>query len=88
MVYADLAGYEAEEKDLIRERNRYLRDAGHEEVNAATLRTDWEGNKLTLAEKRGYVEKVLSAVIVGPMVTRGRVDDRITPVPRDPAHRI
>jgi hypothetical protein len=81
--YADLAEYDAEEKALIRERNAFVRQAYAATDEPVNLREGWESGKLTLAEKRSYVEKALSTVIVTPATGRNTpVRDRLTPVPR------
>jgi site-specific DNA recombinase len=77
--YQDLAEYEAEERALIRDRNKFTKKAAKAAKTPVNLRDDWD--RLTLAEKRDYVVEALSAVVVLP--TGGRryvpVEERLIP---------
>lgn len=81
--YADLAEYEAEEKALLREKGAFIRRAHAAAGAPVNLRKDWDEERLTLAEKRMYIERTLSAVIVHPARGRRNVDvrERIEEVP-------
>jgi DNA invertase Pin-like site-specific DNA recombinase len=81
--YADLAEYESEERELIRQRNKFIRRAHAAASVPVNLRADWTCGRLTLSEQRGYVQRALSAVVVAPAGRKGKVpvDERLTPVP-------
>lgn len=79
--YADLGEYEAEQRALNNERTAFLRQTA--KAAPVNLRRDWDTDRFTLTDRRGYVEQALSAVVVAG-VGRGRrvpVEDRLTPVP-------
>jgi site-specific DNA recombinase len=80
--YADLAEYEAEERELTRERNTFTRAAMATIGAPVTLREDWQAGKLTLPEQRTYIERALTAVIVLPTNGRRNVPtrERLDPV--------
>jgi site-specific DNA recombinase len=81
--YADLAELESEERELIKARNAFTRRAHQDANRPVDLRADWEGRKLDLAEKRGYMVKALTAVIVAPAArrrVRQDAEERLTPV--------
>jgi DNA invertase Pin-like site-specific DNA recombinase len=82
--YADLAELEAEERELVKSRNVFTRRAHRDANRPVDLRADWESGRLSLDDKRGYVAKVLTAVVVGP-ITTPRVyqpaEERLTFVP-------
>jgi hypothetical protein len=81
--YSELADLENEERDLIKARNVFTRRAHQDANRPVDLRADWESGKLTLADKRAYMVKALTAVIVSP-ADRSRAhqnaENRLTPV--------
>jgi site-specific DNA recombinase len=82
--YADLAAYEAEERALIADRNAFVRRAAKDSSRPVDLRADWHSGRMSFEEKKAYIERVLTAVIVAPA---GRVGphtparNRLTPIP-------
>jgi DNA invertase Pin-like site-specific DNA recombinase len=81
--YADLAELESEERALLKEKNATIKAAQIAADVPVTLKADWLGDRLTLAEQRVYLERAFSAVIVAPTDGRRGVParDRLTPVP-------
>jgi site-specific DNA recombinase len=82
--YNDLAELEADERRLLKERNAHLKATTATASAPATLRHEWLVTKtLTLTEKRTYIERAFSAVIVAPVGKGRRVPpiDRLTPMP-------
>ena len=81
--YQDLAEYEAEEQTLVRERNAWNRKAIAMEGEPVDMATEWDRPGITLAEKRAYLERVFSAIIVLPVGKGSRVPlrERLVPVP-------
>lgn len=81
--YADLAEYEAEERELIRQRNAFIRRAHAVASEPVNLRADWMSGKLALSEQRAYTQRALSAVTVAPAGRKVKVPvtERLTPVP-------
>ncbi|WP_432141330.1 recombinase family protein [Streptomyces sp. bgisy084] len=77
--FAELAGYEAEKRGLVAERNKFQRQEAAAKSTPVDLAVEWDG--LVLSEKRGYIADMLLAVLVSRAVGRGRpVRDRLTPV--------
>lgn len=68
--YAELAELEAEERDLLKGRNAFTRRAHQDANRPVDLRADWEAGRLTLADKRAYMVRALTAVIVAPAAQR------------------
>lgn len=81
--YADLAEYEAQERALIKERNRQIRRAQSAANVPANLRADWTSGKLTPDDKRAYIRAAYSAVVVTPAGGKRYVpvETRLIPVP-------
>ncbi|MBS2965700.1 recombinase family protein [Actinocrinis puniceicyclus] len=84
--YADLAEYDAEERELIRQRNTFIRRAHAAASEPVSLRADWMSGKLALSEQRAYVQRALSAVTVAPAGRKAKVPvtERLTPIPAPP----
>jgi DNA invertase Pin-like site-specific DNA recombinase len=82
--YTELAELENEERDLVKARNAFTRRAHQDANRPVDLRADWDNGKLALADKRAYMVKALTAVIVSPADRRRThqegVEDRLTPV--------
>lgn len=81
--YQDLSEYEASERVLIRERNRFLKKARQAASAPVDLRADWDS--LSLAEKRDYVSAVLTSILVLPAKGRRNVpvQERLVPIWRN-----
>jgi len=80
--YADLGEYEAEERALTNEQNAFVRESAQSADRPVNLRKDWP--TLTLVDRRGYMEKALSAIIVTPSEQRGLATPaakRLKPIP-------
>jgi site-specific DNA recombinase len=80
--YSDLAEYEAEEQRLKRERNAWQRQVLKDQGEPVDMRNEWHKDGVTLAERRSYVEKTLTAVVVLPVGSGRRVPlrERLVPV--------
>ncbi|QXE38940.1 recombinase family protein [Streptomyces sp. GMY02] len=80
--YADLAEYEAEERDLTKDRNAWTRRMLVGQDKPIDMAKEWHRQGITLAERRAYVEQALTAVVVMPVGKGGRVPlrDRLVPV--------
>lgn len=80
--FAFIADAETKERTLLRERAVFQRKAAQMRETPVDLKAIWDD--LSLAEKRGYVERTLITVLVSPAVGRGRpVRERLTPLYRD-----
>lgn len=80
--FALLPELEAEEKQLARERERWLARTATAAARPANLREEWDG--YSLAEQRAYIEEALVAVIVRPANgRRGKIADRLEPIWRE-----
>jgi len=71
---------ENDELDLAAQRDRWLAERSAVLHQPLSIRDDWYAGRLTLAEKRAYVERFLIAVLVVPVEgARGRWNpDRMT----------
>ncbi|MFE3218948.1 recombinase family protein [Streptomyces antimycoticus] len=69
--YRDLSEYEAQEQRLTRERNAWQRKALVSSGKPVDIAAEWARPDITLAEKRAYVERAFTAIVVLP-VGRGR----------------
>ncbi|GAA2135775.1 recombinase family protein [Streptomyces synnematoformans] len=80
--YADLAEYEAEERQLIGERNAWQRKTIAARGKPVDMAKEWNRKDITLAERRAYIERTLTAVVVLPVGSGRRVPvrDRLVPV--------
>lgn len=78
--YAELTELENEERTLIQARNTFTRRAHQDANRPADLRADWNTpGKLSLEDKRGYIEKALTAIIVAPAEHPGQdAEQRMT----------
>ncbi|MEU3598988.1 recombinase family protein [Streptomyces sp. NPDC006798] len=80
--FSFLAEAEVKERNLLRERATYLRKVKVSQSKPVDLAAIWED--LSIAEKRAYIERTLTTVLVAPAVGRGRpVRERLTPVYRE-----
>jgi site-specific DNA recombinase len=81
--YQDLAGYEAEQQSLIRERRAWQRKAMITRSAPIDIEAEWNREDITLAERRAYIERAYSAIIVLPVGKGSRVPlrDRLDPIP-------
>ncbi|MEN8652395.1 recombinase family protein [Streptomyces sp. 21So2-11] len=76
--FAFLAEYEARERTLLAEQNRAFKRQLAAQGAPIDLASDWPD--LTLIEKRAYIERLLTAVVVAPSLGRRRpVHERLTP---------
>jgi hypothetical protein len=80
--YALLPELEAEERALKAEEDEWLAGQMLAAQKPLNIRDDWYAGRLTLHERRAYVQRALVAVIVAPVEgARGRWNpDRMTPV--------
>jgi hypothetical protein len=62
---------ERDEQELTAQRDRWLAERAAILNQPASIRDDWYSGKLTLAEKRAYVERFLVAVLVEPVPAKG-----------------
>lgn len=79
---------EREEHELTAQRDRWLAERAAILHQPVSIRDDWRDGRLTLTEKRAYIERYLAAVLVMPVPAsgaRGRWNpDRMTLVWRAP----
>ncbi|MFG2828049.1 hypothetical protein ACGFWI_11380 [Streptomyces sp. NPDC048434] len=74
-----LQEFTAQERRLVRDRNRWIKHQYASLGKPVDLRADWDD--LTLPEQRSYVEQTLTAVLVAPAVGRRKsVHTRLTPL--------
>ena len=78
---------ERDEQELIAQRDAWSARRASIANQPLSIRKDWESGRLTLAEQRAYIERVLVAVMVAPIQgARGIWNpDRMTPVWRTPS---
>ncbi|MFI0786707.1 recombinase family protein [Streptomyces lydicus] len=77
--FAMLQEFTAEERRLVRDRNRWIKHRHASLGKPVDLRAEWDD--LTLPEQRAYVEQTLTAVLVAPAVGRRKpVHTRLTPL--------
>lgn len=83
--YKDLAEYEAEEQQLTRNRNAWQRKALAAEGAPVEMAQEWSRADITLAEKRAYVERTFTAIVVLPSGKGKRIPlrDRLVPLYAD-----
>lgn len=81
--YQDLAEFEAEERELLKERNAWQRRSQAVHGQRIDMAAEWDREGITLAEKRAYVESAYAAIIVYPVGKGSRVPlrDRLDPIP-------
>lgn len=81
--YQDLAEFEAEERDLLKERNVWRRRAQAINGKPVDMAKEWDREGITLEERRAYVQLAYSAIIVHPVGKGSRVPlrDRLEPIP-------
>jgi site-specific DNA recombinase len=80
--FALLPGMEEAEQALAAEREQWIAAAAAIAGRPATIRADWAG--YPLAQKRAYIEDVLSAVVVNPLPLGARrrfQPERLDPIP-------
>ncbi|MGW8569749.1 recombinase family protein [Streptomyces niveus] len=80
--FAHLADYEAKEQEMMKNRNAWNRQALAGRGEPVNMAEEWQREDITLAERRAYVEQILTAVVVLP-VGKGRrlpVRDRLVPI--------
>ncbi|MDH6135044.1 site-specific DNA recombinase [Kitasatospora sp. MAA4] len=80
--YQDLAEYEAEERRLLKDRNQWQRTARAAQGAPIDMAKEWDRADITLAEKRAYVERAFTAIVVMPVGrgTRIPLRDRLIPI--------
>ncbi|TPQ16657.1 hypothetical protein [Streptomyces sporangiiformans] len=80
--YSDLAEYEADEQRLKKERNAWQRQALASQGEIVDMAEEWYRDGITLAERRSYIARTLTAVVVLPVGSGRRVPlrDRLVPV--------
>ncbi|WP_406255762.1 recombinase family protein [Streptomyces chartreusis] len=80
--YSDLAEYEAEEQRLKRERNAWQRKTLADQGEPVDMAEEWHRKGITLAERRSYVARTLTALVALPVGSGRRVPlrDRLVPV--------
>ncbi|MER5528723.1 recombinase family protein [Streptomyces sp. NPDC002677] len=80
--YADLAEFEADEQRLKRERNAWRRQTLAGEGEPVDIAKEWDRDGITLAERRSYVARTLTALVVLSVGSGRRVPlrDRMLPV--------
>ncbi len=77
---------ERDEQELIAQRDAWSAHRASIANRPASIRKEWESGRLTLAEQRAYVQRVLVAVMVAPVQGARGVwnPDRMSPVWRTP----
>ncbi|MEU5347751.1 recombinase family protein [Streptomyces sp. NPDC020766] len=80
--YSDLAEYEADEQRLKKERNAWQRQTLASQGEPVDMAEEWSRDGVTLAERRSYVARTLTALVVLPVGSGRRVllRDRMVPV--------
>jgi site-specific DNA recombinase len=82
--FAMLPSLEQDERELSEARAAWLATTTTTAARPLTIRDDWENDRLTLPEKRAYIEEALIAVIVAAANGLKRWNpDRLTPVWRE-----
>ncbi|MEW2388463.1 recombinase family protein [Streptomyces venezuelae] len=80
--FAMLQELTSRERQLVRDRNRWIKHQVAAMGKPVDLRSEW--HDLTLSEKRAYIEQTLTAVLVAPAVGRRKpVHTRLTPLFRE-----
>ncbi|MEV6755415.1 recombinase family protein [Streptomyces sp. NPDC051214] len=80
--YSDLAEYEADEQRLKKERNAWQRQTLASQGEPVDMAEEWHRDGVTLAERRSYIARTLTTVVVLPVGSGRRVPlrDRLVPV--------
>ncbi|MBV6698497.1 recombinase family protein [Kitasatospora aureofaciens] len=80
--YKDLAEYEADERRLVKERNVWQRRTSALQGHPIDVEKEWERPDVTLAEKRAYVERAFTAIVVKPVGRGSRTPlrERLIPI--------
>ncbi|MEV7025506.1 recombinase family protein [Kitasatospora sp. NPDC093558] len=80
--YKDLAEYEAEERRLMKLRNIWQRRMNALQGQPIDVAKEWDRPDNTLAEKRAYVERTFTAILVLPVGRGSRTPlrDRLAPI--------
>ncbi|WP_405538996.1 recombinase family protein [Streptomyces sp. NBC_00075] len=80
--YADLAEYEADERRLTKDRNAWQRKTLAAHGKPVDMDKEWRRDGITLVERRAYVERTLTALVVLPVGRGSKVPlrDRLVPI--------
>ncbi|TQF04466.1 recombinase family protein [Kitasatospora acidiphila] len=85
--YQDLAEYEAEERRLLKERGAWQRRARAHHGQPIDMEAEWDRPGITLADRRAYLERAFTAIVVLPVGrgSRAPLRDRLVPIYHDKA---
>lgn len=80
--YKDLAEYEAEEHRLLKDQSLWRRKARSAQGQRIDMEREWHRDGITLTERRAYIERAFTAIVVMPVGRGSRIPlrDRLVPV--------